>query len=285
MNLLDYHPSMFHDYHCPIVRNSFPPLSYAPVQSDWVPVRLVTQSFWGTQSDWVPEKDWDPVGLGTSEGLGSSRTGWAVMTVRQSSSDEWKWCMPTCRVFETRIFVSSNFKKMRKYSFYWWSSFVDLFVIEVFNDFGLVTRIDVFWNKGDPLGTGDQSGTGTGASLLEMWTGVGGKFARSIRICDFCWAKSYSSGLVWQARRRQVVYLHWWNCSATSKSFPSLICDIMKLHGEVSFCQHSYFRFSEKEFFSSWTEEIFSPMNKTSMFQIFFLNLKNIISTTKVFRN
>ena len=50
--------SIFHDYHCPILRNSFPPVRYAPVQSDW-----------------VLQKDWDPVGLGTSEGLGSSRTG------------------------------------------------------------------------------------------------------------------------------------------------------------------------------------------------------------------
>ena len=29
--------SIFHDYHCPILRNSFPPVSYAPVQSDWSP--------------------------------------------------------------------------------------------------------------------------------------------------------------------------------------------------------------------------------------------------------
>ena len=50
--------SIFHDYHCSVLRNSFPPVRYAPVQSDW-----------------VPQKDWDPVGLGTSEGLGSSRTG------------------------------------------------------------------------------------------------------------------------------------------------------------------------------------------------------------------
>ena len=165
--------SMFHDYHCPILRNSFPPVRYAPVQSDWVPVRLVTQSFWGTpsptgylkrtgtQSDWVPQKDWDPVGLGD-----------------QSTSHDWNWCIPTSRVFETRIFLSSNFKKMRKYRFYWWSYFVDLFMIEVLNDFGLLKRIYVFWSKGDsvgpvtqsdwvpsrdwvPVGLGTQSGLGT----------------------------------------------------------------------------------------------------------------------------
>ena len=199
MNLLDYHPSIFHDYHCSILRNSFPPVRYAPVHSDWVPVRLVTQSFWGTQSDWVPQKDWDPVGLGTSEGLGSSptgylrrtgiqsdwvpqkdwdpvelgtseglgssRTGRSVMTGTQSTSHDWNWCIPTSRVFETRIFLSSNFKKMRKYRFYWWSYFVYLFMIEVLNDFGLLKRIYVFWSKGDPV---TQSGTGTGASLLTI---------------------------------------------------------------------------------------------------------------------
>ena len=149
--------SIFHDYHCRILRNSFPPVRYAPVQSDWVPVRLVTQSFWGTQCDWVPQKDWDPVGLGTSEGLGSSRTGWPVMTGTQSTSHDWNWCIPTSRVFETRIFLSSNFKKMRKYRFYWWSYFVYLFMIEVLNDFGLLKRNYVFWSKGDPIGTGYQS--------------------------------------------------------------------------------------------------------------------------------
>ena len=79
------------------------------------------------------------------------------MTGTQSTSDEWNWCIPTSRVFETRIFVSSNFKKMRKYRFYWWSSFVYLFMIEVFNDFGLVKRIYVFWSKGDPVGPVTQS--------------------------------------------------------------------------------------------------------------------------------
>ena len=165
MNLLEYHPSIFHDYYCSILRNSFPPVRYAPVQSDWVRVRLVTQSFWGTQSDWVPQKDWNPVGLGTSEGLGPSRTGWPAMTGTHSSSDEWKWCIPTCRVFETRIFVSSNFKKMRKYRFYCWSYFVYLFLIEVLNDFGQIKIIYVFWSKRDPV---TQSGTGTGASLVEI---------------------------------------------------------------------------------------------------------------------
>ena len=74
------------------------------------------------------------------------------MTVPQSSSDEWNWCIATCRVFETRIFVSSNFKKMRKCRFSWWSSFVYLFLIEVLNDFGLLKRIYVFWSKRDPVG-------------------------------------------------------------------------------------------------------------------------------------
>ena len=143
--------SIFHDYHCPILRNSFPPAGYAPVQSDWVPVRLVTQS------DWVPQKDWNPVGLGTSEGLRPSRTGWPVMTGTQSTSHDWNWCIPTSCVFETRIFLSSNFKKMRKYRFYWWSYFVYLFMIEVLNDFGLLKRIYVFWSKGDPVGPVTQS--------------------------------------------------------------------------------------------------------------------------------
>ena len=40
-----------------------------------------------------------------------------VMTVRQSTSDEWNWCISTCRVFETRIFVSSNFKKWENKGF------------------------------------------------------------------------------------------------------------------------------------------------------------------------
>ena len=115
--------SIFHDYHCPILRNSFPPVRYAPVQSDWVPVRLVTQSYWGTQS----------------------------------TSHDWNWCIPTSRVFETRIFLSSNFKKMRKYRFYWWSYFVYLFMIEVLNDFGLLKRIYVFWSRGDPVGPVTQS--------------------------------------------------------------------------------------------------------------------------------
>ena len=172
MNFLDYHPSIFHDYHCPILRNSFPPVRYAPVQSDWVPVRLVTRFFWGIRSDWVPQKDCDAFGLGTSEGLGPSRTGWPVMTGTQSTSHDWNWCIPTSRVFETRIFLSSNFKKLRKYRFYWWSYFVYLFMIEVLNDFGLLKRIYVFWSKGDPVGPvtqfdwvpvglGTQSGLGT----------------------------------------------------------------------------------------------------------------------------
>ena len=110
--------SIFHDYHCPILRNSFPPVRYAPVQFDWVPVRLVTQSFWGTQS----------------------------------TSHDWNWCISTSHVFETRIFLSSNFKKLRKSRFYWWSSFVYLFMIEVLNDVGLLKRIYVFWSKGDPVG-------------------------------------------------------------------------------------------------------------------------------------
>ena len=133
--------SIFHDYHCPILRNSFPPVRYAPVQSDWSPSPSEVPSPTGylkragIQSDWVTNHDWN-------------------------------WCIPTSRVFETRIFLSSNFKKMRKYRFYWWSYFVDLFMIEVLNDFGLLKRIYVFWSKGDPVGTGYQSGTGTGASLL-----------------------------------------------------------------------------------------------------------------------
>ena len=79
------------------------------------------------------------------------------MTGTQATSHGWNWCIPTSRVFETRIFLSSNFKKMRKYRFYWWSYFVYLFMIEVLNDFGLLKRIYVFWSKGDPVGTGYQS--------------------------------------------------------------------------------------------------------------------------------
>ena len=135
MNLLDYHPSIFHDYHCPILRKSFPPLSYAPVQSDWSPSPSEVPS----PTEYI------------------RRTGWPVMTSTQSTSDEWNWCIPTSRVFETRIFVSSNFKKMRKYRFYWWSYFVYLFMIEVLNDFGLIKRIYVFSSRRDRVGTGYQS--------------------------------------------------------------------------------------------------------------------------------
>ena len=96
-----------------------------------------------------------PVRLGTSKGLGSSRTGYLRRTGIQSdsvTSHDWNWCIPTSRVFETRIFLSSNFKKMRKYRFYWWSYFVYLFMIEVLNEFGLLKGIYVFWSKGDPVG-------------------------------------------------------------------------------------------------------------------------------------
>ena len=85
--------SIFHDYHCPILRNSFPPVSYAPVQSDWSPSPSEVPSLTGclrrtgTQSDWVPQKDW-------------------------VTSHDWNWCIPTSRVFERRIFLSSNFKKI-----------------------------------------------------------------------------------------------------------------------------------------------------------------------------
>ena len=95
------------------------------------------------------QSDWSP-----------SRTGYLRRTGIQSNwvtSHDWNWCIPTSRVFEMRIFLSSNFKKMRKYRFYWWSYFVYLFMIEVLNDFGLLKRIYVFWSKGDPVGTGYQS--------------------------------------------------------------------------------------------------------------------------------
>ena len=58
-----------------------------------------------------------PVRLGTSKGLGSSRTGYLRRTGIQSdwvTSHDWNWCIPTSRVFETRIFLSSNFKKNEK---------------------------------------------------------------------------------------------------------------------------------------------------------------------------
>ena len=41
-------------------------------------------------------------------------------------------------------------------------------MIEVLNDFGLLKRIYVFSSMRDPVGTGYQSGTGTGASLI-IW--------------------------------------------------------------------------------------------------------------------
>ena len=100
--------------------------------------------------------DWSP-----------SRTGYLRRTGIQSdwvTSHDWNWCIPTSRVLETRIFLSSNFKKMRKYRFYWWSYFVYLFMIEVLNDFGLLKRIYVFSSKEDPV---TQSGTGTSASLFQ----------------------------------------------------------------------------------------------------------------------
>ena len=108
-----------------------------------------------------------------------SPTGYLRRTGTQSdwmTSDDCNWCIPTCRVFETRIFVSSNFKKMRKYRFYWWSSFVDLFLIEVLNDFGQIKRIDVFWSKGDPVGTGyqlDRLPSRTGYPVTQSETGLG----------------------------------------------------------------------------------------------------------------
>ena len=55
MNLLDYHPSIFHDYHCPILRNSSPPVRYTPVQSGWAP----------SPSE-VPSRTGYPVRLGPS---------------------------------------------------------------------------------------------------------------------------------------------------------------------------------------------------------------------------
>ena len=128
----------------------------------------------GTQSDWVPQKDWDPVGLSTSEGLGPSRIGYLRRTGTQSdwvTSHDWNWCIATSRVFETRIFLSSNFKKMRKSRFYWWSSFVYLFMIEVLNDFALLKRIYVFWSKGDPVEPVTQSPS-RGLELVHPYSGV-----------------------------------------------------------------------------------------------------------------
>ena len=118
--------SIFHDYHCPILRNSFPPVRYAPVQSDWVPQKDWVLSQTGTQSDWV-------------------------------TSHDWNWCTPTSRIFETRIFLSSNFKKWENtgftdevilYTYLWQKCWTTL---------GLLKRIYVFWSKGDPVGTGYQS--------------------------------------------------------------------------------------------------------------------------------
>ena len=112
-------------------------------------------------SDWSPSPSEVPSPTGYLR-----RTGYLWRTGTQSdwvTSHDWNWCISTSRVFETRIFLSSNFKKMRKYRFYWWSYFVYLFMIEVLNDFGLLKRIYVLWCKGDPV---TQSGTGTGASLV-----------------------------------------------------------------------------------------------------------------------
>ena len=110
------------------------------------------------QSDWSPGSSEVPSPTGCLRRTGYlRRTGWPMMTGTQSTSHDWNWCIPTSRIFETRIFLSSNFKKMRKYRFYWWSYFVYLFMIEVLNDFGLLKRIYVFWSKRDTVGTGTQS--------------------------------------------------------------------------------------------------------------------------------
>ena len=72
------------------------------------------------------------------------------MTGTQSTSHDRNWCIPISRVFETRIFLSSNFKKMRKYRFYWWSYFVYLFMIEVLNDFIIIItshRLITRWGR------------------------------------------------------------------------------------------------------------------------------------------
>ena len=146
MNLLDYDSYSYLDLPWLSLSHSSQQLS-----SCWIctsPVRLSTRP------------TGHPVRLGTSEGLGPSRTGYLWRTGTQSdwvTSHDWNWCIPTSRVFETWIFLSSNFKKMRKYRFYWWSYFVYLFMIEVLNDFGLLKRIYVFWSKRDPVGTGYQS--------------------------------------------------------------------------------------------------------------------------------
>ena len=120
------------------------------------------------------------------------------MTGTQSTSHDWNSCIPTSRIFETRIFLSSNFKKMRKYRFYWWSSFVYLFMIEVFNDFGQIKRIYVFWSKGDPVGPGDQSdrlpspigypvGTGDQSDRLFSPTGWPVRLFGSDPVGDWNW--------------------------------------------------------------------------------------------------
>ena len=73
MNFLDYHPSIFHDYHCPILRNSFPPVRYAPVP--------VMTGGLGTSHDWSPSPSEVPSRTeylrrtGYPVRLGPSRTG------------------------------------------------------------------------------------------------------------------------------------------------------------------------------------------------------------------
>ena len=97
--------SIFHDYHFPFFAIAFLLLgmhqsSPTEYQSDWSPVLLRY-----------------PVRLGTSKGLVTSRTGYLRRTGIQSNwvtSHDWNWCIPTSRVFEMRIFLSSNLKKNEK---------------------------------------------------------------------------------------------------------------------------------------------------------------------------
>ena len=65
MILLEYDPSIFHDYHCPILRNSFPPVSgmhqSSPAVAEFFTSRI--QEFWMQQYQYRNQQNFVSIGI------------------------------------------------------------------------------------------------------------------------------------------------------------------------------------------------------------------------------